>query len=173
MSIEFLPSNRPYKGLFDLLADDDDYVASVLRTMVGVQVFEDWTPIALGWISYNPYGAAQGLGIDVARLRDASAYRCPYLDQTFQSVVPTFILTKDAHAYEPFARHYARDMFKDAEFLRARFSENLNGFEKTMMGPGYTDFFLPSDGSNGREQGHVALSNGDLLVVSVWHWFNK
>jgi hypothetical protein len=182
MSISILPAERPYViDSFALLTDsEDNYVSSVLRTNKKIPKNDDLIPINVGWAHQNPYKALERLAIDAFRLREASAYKCPFLEQTFQSVVPTYLLTQHPHNYQTFAEHYARDIFSDAEFMRQHMfpkddnpRETLSSIASTMMGPGYTGWFHPDDGGHSLEDAHVVLSNGDLLMICVWHWYNK
>lgn len=174
--IEILPADVLYESSIsfaDLLTDGHDgYVNKHLRNPPDTFA-EDYVPINLSWADRNPYVALRVLGIDGTKMKEASAYECIYLEQTFYSVVPYLLLTKNVHQYACFDKHYMKDMFVDAEWMRKIRQDKLCSVGFTMTGPGYTSFFMPHDGSGSRKTAYVKLSNGDILLVTVWHWYNK
>lgn len=172
------PNTKPYCGRrnnFDILIDDEtDYLDKHLRNMKGISYTKDWNPVPLGWFHRNPYKATEALGMNTMQMMVASAYKCPYLDSLYYSVVPTFLFTKDVTKYfNNFPDKWARDILSDVTYMRQNYGTTLDNFQSVMIGPGYTDTFSPYDGGHSVEQAHVVLSNGDLLVVAIWHWFNK
>lgn len=52
-------------------------------------------------------------------------------------------------------------------------TEELNAFQKAMMGPGYTEFCMPHDGDPYLHHAIAHLENGDMLILAVWLWANK
>jgi len=174
-------------GYFDLLTDGkDDYVDNHVMSPKednefsfknDVYTFGDtWTPISLSNVSKNPYEALKILDIDAVELKEASRYQCCYLEQTFYSVVPTWLITKNANKYAFFDKHYMRDMYSDQQWMMQTWNyyhKSLGRFEKVMLGPGYTDFFMTHDGSSDGYDALLKLSNGDFVMVAIWHWYNK
>jgi hypothetical protein len=182
MTIQIVPAERSYvtEGFNLLVGSRTGYVSSVLRPMDDIDATKDWTPIHVEWADYNPYEALKALEIDASELQSESTYVCRNLKQTFQSVVPTYLLTRNVLAYKVFAEHYARTMFLDAEHMQDQLFPQLNDpgkkqsvFGHVMLGPGYSTGFRPSSGSRSLRDAHVVLSNGDLLMVGVWRCYHK
>jgi hypothetical protein len=175
--ITILPADKPYiEDGFDLLTDDDGFLDAHLGPALDKAEIKKgkWNPVGLPWLDHNPYRAAKVLlGDALDTVQQVSAYECPYLNQKFQSVVPLVLLTKDLAKNYPDFKHFNFDMLNDRNWNLHYFTPNLGSFEKAMMGPGYTEFFLPSDGIRDDDRATIKLSNGDLLYVAVWQWFNK
>jgi hypothetical protein len=173
--ITILPAEKPYiEDGFDLLTDDDGFLDVHLGPALDKAEVRKgkWNPVSLTYFDQNPYRAARNLlGNALDEVERVSAYDCPYLKQTFQSVVPLMLLTKDFATNYP-ARFNIAAM-KDRDWNMHFFTLNMNDFQKTMLGPGYTEYFLPSDGVRHDERAVIRLSNGDLMFVAVWQWFNK
>lgn len=177
--IKIVPAPDRYVGkqYFSLLTDSgSDYCDRHLTRFEFSEEDSATYALPLGWFSHNPYTAVERLGIDLGELRETSAYWCDVLDMRFQAAIPTHLVTSDLKAGYPteaVLHHYALDMLCDASWWNTRLMTDLSRHAATMMGPGYTDFFRPHDGSSRAEDAAVRLSNGDHLLVKVWHWFNK
>lgn len=126
---------------------------------------------------------------DVKNLKKWSKNRCPCSEMTYNAIVPLVILTDDATKYLdimfPDRKPIFYDMFIDAnhnrnmnwcvdEYVNKRKPEyHMNNVRRAMLGSGYNEGILPSDGSNSFDFAAIPLDNGDKIVVITWVWHNK
>lgn len=116
-------------------------------------------------------------------VQDKLLYDCPFVSRNrYFWAIPILICAKDPTVYD-----YIPDHWRDDDFLRnhsniiehldskeARYSNaKLSDLQRAILGHGYTDSTLPTDGSNGIELAAVELSNGDKVIVAMWVWYNK
>jgi hypothetical protein len=135
-----------------------------------------WNFFHLEYISKNPWLAAKKLHIEVEPLMEATAYRCPIMRETYTACVPYGIATKheQLETYSKHAPPHCRAMLLDKEWIKKHVVKWKGGIWHTLiMGSGYKEPILPSDGSNSKMLSAVKLDNGDYMLV--WHfvWYNK
>lgn len=147
--------------------------------------------------SYNPWAALVAAGIDIEdiqKLRDLSKNHCPCSTMDYNAIVPIAILTNDASVYtnagrmpEMFhglhedgdwnRRSWTTNLYEDGEIVGCEHNKSidyhLSDVERAMLGSGYTEMILPSDGSHGLIFATIPLDNGDKIVVIGWEWYNK
>ena len=176
-SISLVGAQQPMD--IQLLVDTSHgLIAALLRSMEDIDI-SAWCPIPLAQLGdYHPYDTIGKLEIAASDLSWASRYECPYLRSTHRSVVPTFLLTQVPALYPAIESCLWRREITDAAWMRemhwnAGGMDDLDAFQRVLLGPGYTDGFRPSDGSRCVRQAHIAMSNGDALVVAVWDWRNN
>jgi len=147
--------------------------------------------------SYNPWEALAAAGInidDVQNLKDWSKNHCPCSMMDYNAIVPIAILTNDATVYTKAGRmpemfhgiHEDGDwnrkswidkIYEDGEIVGQEYNKSfdyhLSDVERAMLGSGYSEMILPSDGSHGFIFATIPLDNGDKIVVIGWEWYNK
>jgi len=93
--------------------------------------------------------------------------------------VPVLIFTKDVKLWTARYKTNKDEMYLDEKWMRKFFPpKTKNGLpftkiQRALLGPGYTDMTIVSDGSGYLYDALVALDNEDFLGVKVWMWFNK
>lgn len=111
----------------------------------------------------------------VAELKEQVTYCCPFFpgNKHFWMIPTAIIVSRDIKQYrEPNLSSPMFDHMFDATYTLNNLRE-LNKVHKVMLGHGYTDFTLPSDGDNELAKFTVNLSNGDKLLMAGWIWYNK
>ena len=89
------------------------------------------------------------------------------------------IFTNDVKNWTARHKIAREDMYLDAEWVKKFFPTKVkNAFpftkiQRALLGPGYTDMTIISDGGGYLYDALVALDNEDFLGVKVWVWFNK
>ncbi len=165
---------KPYAN--DILAGED-YLRRRLETLPDEADLKaaGWHPVNLAEFGAHPYEAADSVGIDLRRVRTASAYRCPATDLRFQALVPMCLMTSDLKGKYPGLRHHHIDMVADAawQWQMCRDFEKPGRYEQALLGSGYTSVCMHFDGFSEAVPALMRLANGDGLVVAVWDWFNK
>ena len=137
--------------------------------------------------SLNPWHALINAGIDkedVEKLKTLSTNYCPCTQSHYFSIVPIAILTDKATVYTSRGFVAFKSAFEDAEWNREpwkpesdndpRYPEShLGSIHRAMLGSGYNDCILPSDGSHNLEFFTIPLDNGDRIILVGWEWYNK
>lgn len=132
-------------------------------------------------VSDNPWKSLKVLGIDVAPLKKAFQYSCPYTRNTYYHFIPLAILLIEGHdvdmyrkgPYESPSWNFAFDLEWNKKRCHTFDDFGLNRVADSMLGHGYTDGTLPSDGSGEHIRVLIELSNGDFLFGYCWQWYNK
>jgi len=170
--IKPITQKRPYKpDCGDILSGGEYLVRMVkdkedLGNLLGANI-----------VSQNPWSSLKRLGIDTESLKKAFKYHCPYTGNIYYHFIPAAILVKSVEPY----RKYPYDEIDwdwafDLEWNRERTKEGhpeLNNVGESMLGHGYTEGTLPSDGSGSFIKVLIELSNGDYLFGYCWEWYNK
>lgn len=126
---------------------------------------------------FDPFHTLRRLDVrDQDLLVQSAKYECPFLNgNIYYGLLPVAIQTNDSSVYRvgPFARSeydYVFDLEWQKKY-RQSFVENeiLTSF----MGSGYTNDFLPSDGSHKIVTVKIELSNNDFIVAKTFEWYNK
>lgn len=182
--ITILPAEVPYEDTLTngcLLTDSDvHFLDTHMRPKLTREFIEgnNLNPIPLSEFKTNPFKYLAKLGIDASLFKDAATYECPVLDIEYVSVVPIYLVTQDFSKYSIHDSYSEsrRQMLNDASWNQHWFSEADHAkhrFADLLLGSGYTDGFLPSDGGNDYALASFKLSNGDYLIVKTFTWFNK
>jgi hypothetical protein len=106
-------------------------------------------------------------------------YECPYMnyDPTFYYWwMPICILTDniEKYRYQPEGKDYRLDLTIDESFMKDKNSVFKLGIMSNLKnGHGYDFGRLTTDGEAQKIRIKVRLSNGDILVVQTFEWFNK
>lgn len=142
--------------------------------------------IKLSYFSTKPKLRLNGL-IDqefIDKLFAASAYKCPFNEYIHSSLSPVAILSDNPMQYIEMKREpesglpWWADMACDPTFLKEDDEDvivetYLTNVDQALLGPGYTDFFYPSDGSNYTDTIGIELENGDIVLFLIKKWYNK
>ncbi len=120
-------------------------------------------------------------------MRHLSDYEDVYTGRSTPSLWPLYVLTTAPEQYHP-ALHEAQalpelvtlganelsdclDLLAESTTFGERIS--VGRVIQVCMGTGYTRSCLPTDGSAVLEAQFAELSNGDILVLAGYEWFNK
>jgi len=159
------------------------------------ELFRTMNPMPiLGIFSSNPWNAMLGFGIDktsVENLKQWSRNYCPCSDMNYNSIVPVSILTSDADRYIGGDKaHWFYDLLSDGDWNRYQNwgisnedsskdksretpEDYLSTVSRAILGSGYTECILPSDGGHDLIFAMIPLDNGDKIVTIGWEWYNK
>ena len=132
--------------------------------------------IPLAYKHSHPFRALASLGIDISEVEGEAAYTCPIMKQGYCAFVPVAIMTRDLERYLSRGewRPWVPGMVRDQDFVTDNlWFDGLSIFETLIIGSGYTDFILPSDGGNKVVLNALQLDNGDIVLVWHYEWFNK
>ena len=136
----------------------------------------------LDYFSANTWKALEKIELfddeDFLKLKEMSLYECPYTDREYTSLVPTMIWTDNPEKYFEGKNYYFQDMACDDEWNKSQYSQQiedvcLSKIQKLMIGSGYTDCTLMTDGSTDLDKVFIDLDNGDILECVICVWYNK
>lgn len=135
----------------------------------------------LDFVSLNGWEALELMNIDFMKLFEAAQYECPFTCRVYCAVIPLYILTDDIKKYIEFVPEWKRRMVVDEDWVQNHIipsdesddDDHLTVINICMLGPGYMDGILPTDGDRFFNLNTVRLSNGDDLVVAHHEWVNK
>jgi hypothetical protein len=163
---------QPYTPkIGDILWEGREYL--VLYTNKDLELFQ---PMMLEQMHYNPWNTLVDLGIDFFDIRKKSEYECPITNRKYNGIVPVVLLSTDLKKYFNKNERHDSQYLCDDEFHRSfTFKEGipLSDVVGCLLGPGYTDCNLPSDGHGRIIDLKIPLDNGDFVVCKVWEWYNK
>ena len=138
----------------------------------------------------SPWKALRQFHVDPSPFQAHVEYSCPLLNQHYYWAVPSYILTKDMAQYLKDTQH-GKLYDYDWDWLRKMGREGSEKypldqdqqFEKhilfmsratnLLLGTGFTEGTLPTDGHGRIHEAKVNLDNGDVIVVNLWFWYNK
>jgi hypothetical protein len=131
-------------------------------------------------VSQNPWTALKQLGVEHREFKKLVEYICPYNEYVHFWSVPVLVFTSDVKNWTARYKTGVReDMYLDKEWMRKFFPPKVKDalpftkIQRALLGPGYTEMTIVSDGSGYLYDALVALDNGDFLGMKVWMWFNK
>jgi hypothetical protein len=130
-------------------------------------------------VAQNPWVALKKLGVDCDDFKKKVEYICPYNDYVHYWCVPVLIFAKDVKNWTSRYKIHREEMYLDSEWVRnftppkVKDALPFTKVQRALLGPGYTEMTIVSDGSGYLYDAIVALDNGDFLGVKVWMWFNK
>lgn len=175
------------KAKFPHTPDIGDYMFGEEYLMAKpVKLLQKCNMVALTHFALNPFNALENMGVDTGTLlkfmRDVTYHSDPFAPHRAAfGVVPEVLLTQDVEVYDLKTVTY-KEMLKDTDWNRKfSYEDYAKGddvsrpqqWARALMGSGYTEGTLPSDGHGQIEYGYVGLSNGDALRCYVWEWYNK
>ncbi len=134
--------------------------------------------------SVNPWYALVKAGIDkkdVDKLKKMSRNYCPCADMKYYAIVPIAILADDATVYTKDMPTFCSGMLNDGSWNRKTWAQtgsfqamdHISDVERAILGSGYNEGIIPSDGSHSLIFATIPLDNGDKIVVVGWEWYNK
>jgi hypothetical protein len=129
--------------------------------------------------SVNPWVSINRMGIDVENLKNVFKYICPYTGNIYYHFLPLAIIlsdNSDVNFYRiPPYNTPDWDFFFDLSWNKCKIygDYEMSSIAESMLGHGYTDYTLPSDGSGKFIKVLIELSNGDFLFGYCWEWYNK
>jgi hypothetical protein len=179
--VSVIKPEHSYVPQYDIVWDGAEYLLGrneVNDFFKDLKALKKKQIIPLGWVWANPYDALETLGINAEPLKQ-SEYTCPYLKTKHYSVVPTCIIGKSLKAYEGRLREHQKWITNFLFIMKERLDyanqtpSDVSDFTYLMMGSGYTDGTMISDGGPQRVRGMVPLSDGNYLIVFFWEWINK
>jgi len=130
-------------------------------------------------VAQNPWNALRNLRVDHREFKKEIEYICPYNGYVHFWSVPVLIFTKDVKNWTARYKISREDMYLDKEWIRKFFPSKVKDalpftkVQRSLLGAGYTDITIVSDGKGYLYDGLIALDNEDFLGVKVWIWFNK
>lgn len=179
MSGKELANNSYFDHLNFELDDFDKYFINVKNNPKS-------NSIKLSYFSMKPKLRLNGL-IDqefIDKLFAASNYKCPFNEYIHSSLSPVAILSDDPMQYINMKRDeecglpWWSEMACDPFFLKeddkdVSIDTYLTSIDKALLGPGYTYFFYPNDGSSYTSTIGIELENGDIILFLIKKWYNK
>ena len=139
------------------------------------------------WISLfgnNPWNALERLGIESKELKETFKYKCPFSDNIYYHFTPVVLVLNNG--VDSYRKYYEEqngikdplytDYLFDTKWGRRLSMEVLpeaTTIQMAMLGHGYTEGTLPSDGSGDFINVLIELDNGDFLFGHCWEWYNK
>ncbi len=121
----------------------------------------------------------------LADMKNSALYQCHYTDQRLCSLLPLYLVTLSWEQYvRPGSAGLDRDslMYASSELedgipfgTNDQFGDRigLSRVQQCLLGTGYTMATLPSDGSSVVNYQFAELTNGDILILAGYEWFNK
>lgn len=168
---------QPYKPEIGDILSGGEYI---VRQVGNKEKLEDY--LFIGVFGNNPWHALERLNIDSTKLKEAFKYKCPFSENIYYHFVPVALILKNGvDSYRNFYEEqngegmYSDYLF-DLEWIKQMSQDVLpeaNTIQMAMLGHGYTDGTLPSDGSGDFINVLIELDNGDFLFGHCWEWYNK
>jgi len=127
---------------------------------------------------YRGFDGLANLGVDASTLQNRVLYACPWSGKRYYWMFPLGVVTDaagvgrygDCPPWRCRAILREEDIEDDTEGIDPN---DFGGVVSAMLGHGYTEGTLPSDGCCGQMLATVPLDNGDEILVVCWVWFNK
>lgn len=123
---------------------------------------------------------------ELKTMRTHCEYSDYYTNRFSPSLFPVLLLTRNLGAYardegyEPRhlefaseAEHKLEQVLADLQSDEYECRIRLSRIAQVLMGTGYTNSCLPSDGDAIIDWQFAELTNGDILVLAGYEWFNK
>ncbi len=121
----------------------------------------------------------------LADMKNSALYTCHYTGQKMCSLLPLYLVTLSWEQYvRPGTRGLDRDSLQYASSeledgipfgTNDQFGDRIgvSRINQCLLGTGYTQATLPSDGDAVIEWQFAELTNGDILMLAGYEWFNK
>lgn len=173
----------PLKEYGDILRPFDNWETTTTGAGWYSKVPEDYYDnqfyYPLTAIAQNSWNALVTLGVKSEEFKQMVQYTCPYNKYIHYWCVPVLIFTKDVRLWTARHKTYKEEMYLDKIWMKKFFPvRTKNGLpftkiQRALLGSGYTEMTMVTDGSGYLYDALVALDNEDFLGVKVWMWFNK
>ena len=143
------------------------------------EFYEEKSCYPLRVVSENSWKALIRLGVNCFDFKEMVQYECPYNKYIHFWCVPVLIFTDDVELWikkykAPYQSLYLdRSWVKDVHPAKTKNGLPFTKVQRSLLGPGYTEGTITSDGSGYLYDTILALDNGDYLGAKVWIWFNK
>lgn len=130
-------------------------------------------------VAQNPWAALTKLEVKHEEFKEAVKYCCPYNNYTHYWCLPVLVFTQDVKLWTARYKTHRESMYLDRNWMKQHFPPKVKDalpftrVQRALLGAGYTEMTLVSDGSGFLYDAIVALDNNDFLGVKVWMWFNK
>lgn len=162
-----------------------DWTLERLRSMVA-QNNEPLSLLYLPGVAQRTWGALSAMlhePVALLDMQNSAKYTCEYLRQETPSLMPLYLLTADLEQYAH-DKSYSLDRLMRACLnpsaagwlnnpLDSTNTMNVPHIQSVMMGTGHTADLLPSDGTAIKCAQFAELTNGDILVLAGFEWFEK
>lgn len=164
---------RPFSTWEHTLTGDEWY------SKIPEEYYKDQLYYPLTAVAQNPWLALKKLGVEHEEFKKIVQYTCPYNGYTHFWSVPVLIFAKDVKNWTARYKIFREEMYLDREWMKNFFPPQVKDalpftkIQRALLGPGYTEMTIVTDGSGYLYDALVALDNGDNLGVKVWMWFNK
>jgi len=164
---------RPFSTWDKTLTGDDWY------SKIPEEYYAKQTYYPLIAVAQNPWAALEKLGVDHKHFKKEVQYTCPYNGYIHFWSVPILVFTNDVKLWTVRYKVFREEMYLDHAMMKNFFPPKVKDalpftkIQRSLLGPGYTDMTIVTDGNGYLYDALVALDNGDSLGVKVWMWFNK
>lgn len=181
----------PENGNIDIYGKQHEFMEAV-----DWELFRTMNPMPIGAFSLNPWKALINAGIDRLDIHDLKKWStnyCPCSLSEYHAIVPINILTSDASRYLGPKENNTKwfyDMYNDgnwnrhmnwqidnenenSEIPKPKIDYHMDSVDRAILGSGYNEGIIPSDGCHSFIFATIPLSNGDKVVVISWEWYNK
>ena len=143
------------------------------------EFYDNKSYLPLTAVAQNSWTALEKLGVDFKDFQKQVEYICPYNKYAHFWSVPILIFTNDIKNWTVRHKIPREEMYLDEGWMRNYFPPKVRDalpftkIQRALLGPGYTEMTLQSDGQGFLYDALIALDNGDFLGAKVWMWFNK
>lgn len=156
------------------------------------QLNEPYSALSLAYLGLNAWKTLEKLlpdsGKEVRAMHEKCQYSDCFTDRFCPSMLPLFVVTTDPSQYVDEPRGFGASAIEratlDEEALAdalKRYTEGASAgatlapgrIPQVLLGTGYSRSCLPSDGDSRLNWQFSGLSNGDVLVLAGYEWFNK
>lgn len=130
-------------------------------------------------LSQNPWASLDKLRVSHFELKKETEYTCPYNGYIHYWCVPVVIFSDDISFWIKRYKNPKDGMYLNEEWIKNNFRLTTNNklsftkIQRALLGPGYTDTTLITDGVGYLYDTLLALNNEDYIGAKVWIWFNK
>jgi len=165
--------------------DKNTSTGSGYFSKVEPDMFVKHSPLPIPVGSRGNWDTLHDLGVVNAKdIKEKLTAECPWSDNKYFIFYPIAILFQDKNTWDSKQndKYFGpyRDMFFDRDWQMRRFEIkdrevhfSIGSVDRSLLGHGYTEGTMPSDGGGGLKNAAMHLSNGDLIIGKVWVWYNK
>jgi hypothetical protein len=145
---------------------------------------DEYAPIALSAMSEETWTVLARIGVcNAGPVLEDFRYDCPWTDNTYWHFVPWVLLAKDPSVFKQPSGSWGELAF-DCDWIRSMWMKGFKDLKdpqvlepdrvaRSMLGHGYTNWTLPSDGSVRYIVACLGLNDDSLIAGWLNLWFNK